>query len=90
MIQPLRECLFLGPLHATTWLELLKEAVPGLGGIVVLWDPSTAATVQTKAVAQATQLLKVKIDIMEVKTAVNAKSRTIVLGRETGVQLDAI
>lgn len=55
------------PDFSTTWLELLTEAVPGLASVVVLWDPSTT-TFQTKAVAAAAQRLKVKIEVMEVKT----------------------
>ena len=51
----------------TTWLGLLKQAIPALAGIVVLGDPSTS-TVQTKAVASAAQRLGVKIEILQVKT----------------------
>ena len=55
------------PEFGTTWLGLLKEAIPGLASIVVLWDPSTS-TVQTKAVTAAAQRLGVNIEIMEIKT----------------------
>jgi putative ABC transport system substrate-binding protein len=54
------------PEFSTKWLELLKEIVPSLASIVVLWDPATA-TMQTKAVAAAAQRVNVKIEIMEVK-----------------------
>ena len=47
-------------------LQLLKEAVPALAGIVALWDPTTAA-VQPKALAAAAQLLAIKCEILEVK-----------------------
>jgi putative tryptophan/tyrosine transport system substrate-binding protein len=55
------------PEFGTTWLELLKGAIPSLASIIVLWDPSTS-TVQTKAVAAAAQRLGVKIEILQVKT----------------------
>jgi putative tryptophan/tyrosine transport system substrate-binding protein len=44
------------PEFSTKWLQLLKETVPGLASVVVLWDPATSA-IQTK----------VKIEIMEIK-----------------------
>ena len=55
------------PEFGTTWLGLLKLAIPALASIVVLWDPSTS-TVQTKAVIAAAQRLGVKIEILQVKT----------------------
>jgi putative tryptophan/tyrosine transport system substrate-binding protein len=51
---------------STKWLELLREAVPGLASVVVLWDPATA-TIQTKAVAAAAKVLNIKIEIMEIR-----------------------
>jgi len=59
------------PEFSTTWLELLKQAVPSLSSIAVLWDPSTS-TVQTKAVVAAAQRLGVKTEIVEVKTSAEA------------------
>ncbi|MGA8315405.1 MAG: ABC transporter substrate-binding protein [Bradyrhizobium sp.] len=55
------------PEFGTTWLGLLKQAIPALASIVVLWDPSTS-TVQTKAVIAAAQRLGVKVEILQVKT----------------------
>ncbi len=55
------------PDFGTKWMELLKEVIPGLSNVVVLWDPGTA-TIQTKAVASAAQPLNVKIEIMQVST----------------------
>lgn len=55
------------PDFGTKWLELLKEVIPSLSNVVVLWDPATP-TIQTKAVAAAAQLLNVKIEIMQVRT----------------------
>jgi putative ABC transport system substrate-binding protein len=56
------------PEIGTKWLELLKEAVPGLASIVVLWDPSIPAMAQQKAVLAAAQRLNVTTEVMEVKT----------------------
>jgi putative tryptophan/tyrosine transport system substrate-binding protein len=53
------------PEFSTTWLELLKQAIPSLSSIAVLWDPSTSM-VQTKAVAAAAQRVGIKIEIVEV------------------------
>jgi putative tryptophan/tyrosine transport system substrate-binding protein len=54
------------PDFSTKWLELLKEAVPKLANIVVLWDPTTAM-VQTKAVAEAARLVNVNSEVLEVR-----------------------
>jgi len=54
------------PDFSTKWLELLKEAVPKLANIVVLWDPTTAM-VQTKAVADAARLVNVNSEVLEVR-----------------------
>ena len=55
------------PDFSTKWLELFKEAVPGLASVVVFWDPATA-TIQTKAIGAAAKVLNIKIEIMEIKT----------------------
>lgn len=55
------------PEFGTTWLELLKGAIPSLASVVALWDPSTS-TVQTRAVAAAAQHLAIKIETLQVKT----------------------
>ena len=55
------------PDFSTTWLELLKEAVLRLASIVVLWDPSTPAAAQYKAVLAAAQRINVSTEVMEVK-----------------------
>ncbi len=47
--------------------QFLKEAVPGLSEMVVIWDPNTS-TVQTRAVAAAVKGADVKIDILEVRS----------------------
>jgi putative tryptophan/tyrosine transport system substrate-binding protein len=47
------------PDFSTKWLQLLKEIVPGITNLVVLWDPSTPP-VQQKAVAGAAQSVNAK------------------------------
>jgi putative ABC transport system substrate-binding protein len=55
------------PEFSTKWLELLKETVPALANLVVLWDPTTS-TVQTRAVAAAAQLIGVRAEILSFKS----------------------
>jgi putative ABC transport system substrate-binding protein len=47
------------------WLELLKEALPALSHAMVFWDPATGPT-QLAAVKAASELLKVRISVVEV------------------------
>jgi len=56
------------PDFSTALLQLLKQALPSLASIVVLWDPSIPATAQLKAVVAATQRLKITTEVMGVKT----------------------
>ena len=53
------------PDFSKKWLELLKEAIPNLSSIAVLWDPATGP-VQIKAVETAAKELKVKVETMDV------------------------
>jgi putative tryptophan/tyrosine transport system substrate-binding protein len=53
------------PDFSKKWLELLKEAIPKLSSIAVLWDPATGPT-QIKAVELAAKELKVKVETMDV------------------------
>jgi putative ABC transport system substrate-binding protein len=53
------------PEFGKKWLELLKEAMPQLSRVAVLWDPATDPT-QKNAVAIAGKELNVKLEIMEV------------------------
>ena len=55
------------PEFTTKWIELLKETVPGLSRVAVLWDPSTGS-MQKKAVEGAARSLKVMSEILEVQT----------------------
>jgi putative ABC transport system substrate-binding protein len=56
------------PDFGTTWLGLLREAVPHLASVSILWDPATSR-VQTKAVIAAAQRIGIKINVIEVKSA---------------------
>ena len=49
------------------WLELLKEAIPALSNVVVLWDPATGR-IQLDALQAAGQSLNVKLEVMEIRT----------------------
>ena len=51
------------PEFSKKWLELLREAIPKLSSIAVLWDPATGP-VQIKSVEKAAEELKVKVEIM--------------------------
>jgi putative ABC transport system substrate-binding protein len=53
------------PDFGRVWLQFLKEAVPDLSKLVVLWDPSTPR-VQTRAVAAAAENVGVKIEVLQV------------------------
>jgi putative ABC transport system substrate-binding protein len=55
------------PDFASKWLELLREIVPQLSYLVVLWDPTTPM-VQTRAVSTAAQLLNIKTEILELRS----------------------
>lgn len=58
------------PDFTTKWLEVLRETIPQLSRVAVLWDPSTGS-MQKKAVEGAAELLKVMPDILEVQTPSN-------------------
>ena len=54
------------PDFGTKWLELLKEAIPQLASVALLWDPATGPT-QLDAVKAAGRLLNVKLQVVEVR-----------------------
>jgi putative tryptophan/tyrosine transport system substrate-binding protein len=53
------------PEFSKKWLELLKEAMPQLSRVAVLWDPATGP-MQMKGVEIAGKELNVKLEIVEV------------------------
>ena len=55
------------PDFSAKWLQLLREIVPGITKLVVLWDPSTPR-VQQKAVTAAAQLINVKTEVLELRS----------------------
>src|SRR5438105_357292 len=59
--------LFLAfPDFTMKWLELLKETIPQLAMVAVLWDPATG-TMQKTAIEHAAKSLDLKLDILEVR-----------------------
>ena len=69
------------PEFGKKWLELLKEVMPQLARVAVLWDPATG-TVQMKAVDSAANLLNVKLEILEVRGAANLNDSILAAGRK--------
>jgi putative ABC transport system substrate-binding protein len=67
------------PEFGKKWLELLKEAMPQLAKIAVLWDPATGP-VQIKAVESAGKLLNVKLEILEVRGVANLNDSIVAAG----------
>jgi ABC-type uncharacterized transport system substrate-binding protein len=60
--------LFLAfPDFTTKWLELLKETIPQLSRVAVLWDPTTGS-MQKTAIEQAAKSLDLTLEILEVRT----------------------
>jgi len=55
------------PDFASKWLELLREIVPGLSFLVVLWDPATPM-VQAHAVSAAARRLNLNTEVFELKS----------------------
>ena len=55
------------PDFAAKLVELLKEIIPSLSHVAVLWDSGTGS-VQMKAIEQAARLLAIQIDVLEVRT----------------------
>ena len=52
---------------AAKWLDLLKEMIPRLSRVAVLWDPSTGQQ-QKRSVEGAAEQLKVTLEVMEVRS----------------------
>jgi putative ABC transport system substrate-binding protein len=55
------------PDFAAKWLGLLKDALPQLSHVAVLWDPSTGLF-QKKAIEAAAEASKVTLETIEVRT----------------------
>jgi putative ABC transport system substrate-binding protein len=46
------------------WIEVLKETIPNLTTVAILWDPATGHS-QVKAVEEAARVLDIKLEILE-------------------------
>jgi len=55
------------PDFAKKWLELLKETMPGLSSLAVMWDP-TSGPVQRKAIEATAKILNVRLQLIEVRS----------------------
>jgi putative tryptophan/tyrosine transport system substrate-binding protein len=55
------------PEFATKWLGLLKDTLPRLSRVAVLWDPSTGL-LQKKAIEAAAKASELPLEIIEVRT----------------------
>ena len=49
------------------WLEVLKETIPQVSTIAVLWDPTTAKT-QLAPIQAAAEILNLKLEVLEVRS----------------------
>ena len=56
------------PELAGKWLELMREAVPSLSRVAVLWDPATGSA-QMKAAEAAARTLRLQIQVLPVRAA---------------------
>jgi ABC-type uncharacterized transport system substrate-binding protein len=54
------------PEFSKKWLELMKETLPQLARIGILWDPATGFT-QLRAIEAAAKLMNLKLEIVEVR-----------------------
>jgi putative ABC transport system substrate-binding protein len=61
------------PEFGQKWLEALKEAVPNISSVAVLWDSSTGPA-QVRAIEAAAQILGLKIVILEMSGPDNVES----------------
>jgi putative ABC transport system substrate-binding protein len=68
------------PDFSNKWLELLKEAIPGLARVAVLWDPGTG-TIQVKGTEGAAKALGVSLEILEVRGTANLDDAILAASR---------
>ena len=74
------------PEFATKWLELLKETMPALSSVVMLWDPATGP-IQREAVEAAGRLMNVKLEVMEIRAIAELGAR-LRRGRRAAARCD--
>jgi len=68
------------PEFSKKWLELLKECMPQLRKIAVLWDPATGP-MQMKGVTSAGNALNLKLEILEVRGLANLDDSILAANR---------
>ena len=61
------------PELAGKWLELIREAVPGLTRVAVLWDPATGSA-QVKAAEAAARTLRLQIQPLQARAAADLEA----------------
>jgi len=61
------------PELAGKWLELIREAVPGLARVAVLWDPATGSA-QMKAAEAAARSLRLQIQPLQARAAADLEA----------------
>jgi len=69
------------PEFSKKWLELLKEAMPQLTKVAVLWDPATGL-MQMKGVEIAGKAMNIKLEILEVRASANVDDSIIAASRK--------
>ena len=69
------------PEFSKKWLELLKQAMPHLTNVAVLWDPATGA-MQMKGVEIAGEAMNIKLEILEVRASANVDDSIIAASRK--------
>jgi putative ABC transport system substrate-binding protein len=68
------------PEFSKKWLELLKEAMPALTKVAVLWDPATGP-MQMKGVEIAGKAMNLKLEILEVRGLANLDDSILAASR---------
>lgn len=69
------------PEFSKKWLELLKQAMPHLTTVAVLWDPATGP-MQMKGVEIAGEAMNIKLEILEVRASANVDDSIIAASRK--------
>lgn len=69
------------PEFSKKWLELLKQPMPHLTTVAVLWDPATGP-MQMKGVEIAGEAMNIKLEILEVRASANVDDSIIAASRK--------
>jgi putative tryptophan/tyrosine transport system substrate-binding protein len=68
------------PEFSKKWLELMKETLPQLATIGVLWDPATGFT-QLRAIEAAAGIMNLKLEVVEVRSLAELDGAMIAASR---------